>query len=346
MIALQYNVCEGRRRSGKTGNIFEGTVLDKSRVMLQGVEGGSVDEAVGELLSFCGAESMVGADSKVLIKPNLCTERPEMIDTANTSAEVIEAVVRHLRDITEHVCICESDGARYTVEQAYENNGIYPLVEKYGIEAVNFSREEQVWVENDRLGRWNFARRFLESDVFITLPTLKTHATTVFTGSLKNQWGCVPRCDRLIWHKYLSELLCDIAELVPPAMSIMDGIVGMQGRGPINGYPIGANVLIGGRDQVAVDAVSMRLIHLDPYSSEHVRMAAERGIGRIAEDEIDIEGDFERYSVEVEPAREDWAIKLLNLLSRSEFITRHFIMNNHTFYPVRKAVIVLRRLIG
>lgn len=343
---MQYNDREGEWRSRESGNTFEGTVLEKSRVMLRGVEGGSVDEAVGDILSFCGAESRIRSDSRVLVKPNLCTERPEMIETANTSIEVIESVVRHLRDITGHVCICESDGARYTVEQAYENNGIYPLIERYGIEAVNFSREEQVWVENGHIGRWSFARRFLESDAFITLPTLKTHATTVFTGSLKNQWGCVPRCDRLIWHKHLSELLCDIAELVPPAMSIMDGIVGMQGRGPINGYPINANVLAGGSDQVAVDAVSMRLIHLDPYSSEHVRMAAERGIGRIAEDEIEIEGDFEKYSVEVEPAREDWAIKLLNLLSRSEFVTKYFIMNNHTFYPVRKAVIVLRRLIG
>jgi uncharacterized protein (DUF362 family) len=305
-----------------------------------------VEDVVAEVLSFCGAQERIKPDSKVVIKPNLCTERFDMIPTANTSLPVIEAVVRHVRDITPHVTIGEADGARYTVEQAYENNGIYGLAEKYGVDAVSFSKDDQVWVENDKLGKWNFGRTFLESDVFITLPVIKTHATTVFTGAMKNQWGCVPRYDRLIWHKYLDELLSDIAELVPPSIVIMDGIKGMQGRGPINGYAIDANVILGGNDPVAVDATSMRLIGLDPYSSAHIRIAHERGVGTMAEDDIEIDGDFEKHRIDAEPARKDWAIKILNLLSRSEFITKTFIMNDRTFYPIRKMVIGLRKLIG
>ena len=320
--------------------------MEKSRIIIRSVKDRTVEDVVGEILAFCGAPALVKPGSKVVVKPNLCTERLDMIPTANTSLPVIEAVVKHLVDLGARVTIGEADGARYTVEQAYENNGIYPLVKRYGIEAVNFTNEEQVWVENDKLGKWNFARVFLESDFFVTLPVVKTHATTVFTGALKNQWGCVPRHDRLIWHKYLSELLCDIAQLVPPALVIMDGITGMQGRGPINGYAINADVILGGTDPVAVDATSMRLIHLDPYSSKHVKMAAKRGIGRIAEDGIEIDGDFERLRVKVEAAHEDWAIKLLNLLSRSEFVTKTFIMNDRTFYPIRRMVIALRRLIG
>jgi len=320
--------------------------MAQSRVIIRSIAERPLDEVIGEIFSFCNVSRSVGPGTKVLIKPNLCTERVDMKHTANTSLAVIESVVKHLRDLTPHITIGESDGARYTVEQAYETNGIYGLVEKYGVTAINFTREEQVSVPNEALGKWSFARRFLETDYFITLPALKTHATTVFTGSLKNQWGCVPRNDRLIWHKHLDRLLSDIAALVPVKLSIMDGIVGMQGRGPINGYPINANLLVGGVDEVAVDATSMRLIGLDPYSSGHVRLAAERGIGAIAEGDIGIDGDFERLRVAIEPAVQDWAIKLLNLFSRSEFITKTFIMNDHMFYPIRSVVVKMRKLIG
>lgn len=321
--------------------------MAKSGVIIRSVREMPLDDAVAAVFSFCGVDRAVTRDTKVLIKPNLCTERPEMIHTANTSLGLIEAVVKRLRDVTPHITIGEADGARYTVEQAYETNGIHGLVERYGVRAVNFSTlEDQVPVPNEALGAWSFAREFLETDYFITLPALKTHATTVFTGSLKNQWGCVPRRDRLIWHKHLDRLLCDIAVLVPPRLSIMDGIVGMQGRGPINGYPIDAGVIIGGTDEVAVDATGMRLIGLDPYSSGHVRLAAERGIGRIAAAEIEIDGDFEKHRVTIEPAAQDWAIKLLNLFSRSEFITKNFIMNDRLFYPIRRVVVNLRKLIN
>lgn len=320
--------------------------MNKTKVIIRSVENRPVRDVISEIFRFCGAENSLSRGMNVVIKPNLCTERPDMIEVANTSLDVIEAVVSELLEYGVNVIIGESDGARYTVEQAYRNCGIYELAEKYGIDAVNFSRDEQVSVENDILGEWKFGRKFLESDFFITLPTMKTHATTVFTGALKNQWGCVPRRDRIIWHKYLDRLLADIALLVPPGITIMDGIVGMQGRGPINGYPINANVLLGGTDPVAVDAASMRLIGLDPYSSGHIRLAAESGVGAIDEAEIEIDGDFDSLKVDVEPARTDWAIKLLNLFSRSEFITRYLILNDQLFYPVRGVVIKMRKLIG
>lgn len=317
-----------------------------SRVIIRSIKEHSLDEAIASILSFCGVARAIQRDTKVLLKPNLCTERVEMIHTANTSLAVIESVVKHLREMTPHITIGEADGARYTVEQAYETNGVNDLARRYGIRAINFSREEQVSVPNEVLGHWSFARQFLETDFLVSLPVLKTHATTVFTGAVKNQWGCVPRRDRLVWHKYLDRLLCDIAVLVPVRLTIMDGIIGMQGRGPINGYAINAGVLIGSTDEVAVDATGMRLIGLDPFTSGHIRLAAERGIGAIAAKDIEIDGDFERLRVTVEPAVQDWAIKLLNLLSRSEFITKKFIMNDSLFYPVRRMVVGLRRLIG
>ncbi|MBU8920721.1 MAG: DUF362 domain-containing protein [Bacteroidales bacterium] len=320
--------------------------MDKSRIFIRSIKDAPLGEVVTGILDSCGARDNISSGTRVLIKPNLCTERKEMIHTANTSIGVTEAVVKYLKDIGADVTICEADGARYTVEEAYEANGIYDLVKKYDIKAVNLSNDEKIWLDSRHVGKWDFAKTFIETDYFITLPALKVHATTVFTGSLKNQWGCVPRRDRLIWHKYMPEMLAEIARIVPPRISLMDGIVGMQGRGPINGYPINAGVIIGGNDPVAVDAVGMRLLGLEPVTSEIVRVAAERGVGMIAKKDIEIDGDFDGLRVKVEFAKEDWAIKLLNFFSRSEFITQKIIMNDNLFYPIRRMVIGIRKLIN
>jgi uncharacterized protein (DUF362 family) len=164
----------------------------------------------------------------------------------------------------------------------------------------------------------------------------------VFTGALKNQWGCIPRYDRILLHKYLHELIGDVNKLRPVTIALMDGLVGMQGRGPINGYPIDMNVLLASRDPVALDATGMRLIGLEPATSRHIVHAQRIGLGTLQRDEISINGPFEDLRRRVEPASEDWAIKLMNRLARSPFLTKHLLLNDGLFYPVRRAVNVVR----
>ena len=139
-------------------------------------------------------------------------------------------------------------------------------------------------VPDARMTGFGMSKTWLEADVFITLPVLKTHATTVFTGALKNQWGCIPRYDRILLHKHLHELIVEVNRLRPVTLALMDGLVGMQGRGPINGYPIDLNVLLASRDPVALDATGMRLIGLDPLTSQHVVHAEKIGLGHLAAD--------------------------------------------------------------
>src|SRR5262249_52398941 len=151
-------------------------------------------------------------------------------------------------------------------EAAFENNGVYRLAEEMNIKVLNLSKDVLIDMPDARLKGFGMAKTWLEADAFITLPVLKTHATTVFTGSLKNQWGCIPRYDRILLHKYLHELIAAINKIRPVTLALMDGLVGMQGRGPINGYPINLNVLLASRDPVALDASAMRLIGLEPQT--------------------------------------------------------------------------------
>jgi uncharacterized protein (DUF362 family) len=317
-----------------------------SQVFLRRAERSNPLPVVRELLDACRWQELVGSGASVVIKPNLCTERPEQIHTANTSLVVLEAVCRVLRERTSRITIVESDGSRYKAEAAFENNGVYRLAKELELKVVNLSKDELVEVPDPRMKGFGMARTWLEAEVFITLPALKTHATTVITGTLKNQWGCIPRYDRILLHKHLHELICEINRLRPVTLALMDGLVGMQGRGPINGYPINLNVLLASRDPVALDATAMRLMGLEPATSRHVVHAHNIGLGALADAEIAVDGPFAELKTSIEPAAKDWAIDLLNLVARSPFLTKHLLLNDRIFYPVRRVVTILRRLRG
>jgi uncharacterized protein (DUF362 family) len=297
---------------------------------------------VRELLEHCGLQELVRPGASVVIKPNLCTERPDMIHCANTSLSVLRAVCTVIRERTPNVTIVESDGARYPAEAAFENTGVYRMAEQLKCKVLNLSKDTLLDVPDARMAGFGMSKTWLEADCFITLPVLKTHATTVFTGALKNQWGCIPRYDRILLHKHLHELIVEVNRLRPVTLALMDGLVGMQGRGPINGYPIDLNVLLASRDPVALDATGMRLIGLEPLTSQHIVHADKIGLGTFRTDQIVVDGPFTEVARTVEPAIEDWAIKLMNRVSRSSFLTRNLLLNDGIFYPLRRAVNAVR----
>jgi uncharacterized protein (DUF362 family) len=317
----------------------------KSNVHVRRADRTNPAPAVRDLLEQCRWRELIPAGASVVIKPNLCTERLEQISTANTSIGVLRAVCDVIMERTSKITIVESDGARYPAEAAFENNGVYALAAELGLNVLNLSKDELVEMPDPRLKGFGMARTWLNADAFVTLPVLKTHATTVFTGALKNQWGCIPRYDRILLHKYLHELIGQVNAIRPVTLALMDGLVGMQGRGPINGYPIDLNVVLASRDPVALDATAMRLIGLEPETSQHVVHAERIGLGALSEADIAIDGPFAEMRTTVEPAVEDWAIKVMNQVARSPFITKHLLLNDHVFYPVRRAVGFARQLV-
>jgi hypothetical protein len=99
------------------------------------------------------------------------------------------------------------------------------------------------------------------------------------------------------------------------------------------------------RDPVALDATAMRLIGLEPSVSHHVLHAARIGLGVWEQKSIMVDGPFAELRTRVEPAVEDWAIRLLNRVARSPFLTRHLLLNDGVFYPVRRIVTALRSVV-
>ncbi len=318
--------------------------MNGSTVLIRSVEEKSVFEIIEEIFKKCGYESFIPENSKVVIKVNLSTPFEENAAASNTSPEILEAVCKILKERTDQIVVGESDGMRYKSQDAFEVSGYYPILGKYNIKHMNFSEHEWIETGEDLIKGWGLPKTLLEADVFITLPVLKTHATTVFTGTLKNQFGCYPQYNRILLHPRLDKVLVLINKILKPKLAIMDAIIAMEGRGPINGKPKRLNMILASRDPVALDATAMRLVGIDPYSSGHISLAAKEGLGKINESEIEIDGDFEKFKTTIEPAVKDLPIKLLALISRSKFLTEKLILNPESFYPLRSVAMVFRNM--
>jgi len=308
--------------------------MSKALVAIRSASGGRVEAAVAEVMRLCEWERVVPRGSRVVVKPNLCTPSLDLVEVANTSTEVLSAVCAVLKSRTDDVVIGESDGIRYSAEEAFKINGTREVAGRFGFEVRNFSEDELVPVDHPNLAGWGLPKTLLECDVFVTVAKIKTHATTAFTGALKNQWGCIAQHDRILLHKYLHTLIGEVTEILRPRLAVLDGVVGMEGRGPVNGRPVRLDVVMGSQDPVALDATAMRFVGLDPAEAAHIVHAAKIGLGLMSEERILVDSDAQAAK-KFEPAEQDWPIKLLNLMSRSGFLTKHLLLNDTVFFPAR-----------
>lgn len=314
----------------------------RSRVAVFSTRSASLQECVKAILEELEWTAHVGWGASVVLKPNLSWPGKDKAACANTSPEVLDAVIKVLLERTNRIAVGESDGTRFSVDECFEASGYGSVIKENGVRWVNFSKARSRAVEHPLLKGFELPEELLECDVFITLPKLKTHGLTYFTGALKNQWGCIPRNDRILLHRYLDELIVELNLLLKPAFSIMDGILAMGGRGPVNGTPTELGVMLGSRDPVALDAAAIRLVGLDPRRAKHLVLAAEKGLGRFSENEIDLCGNVDG-DLSIEPARLEHSVRLMNFLTRYPFFTYRILLNDRIFKLGKGAVALLRR---
>jgi uncharacterized protein (DUF362 family) len=317
---------------------------EKSKVVLRGVTDATLAARVQECLERCEWEHLVGRDSTVVIKPNLCSAVPATWMMANTDVRITRAVCEVLSTRTRRIYIGESSGLRHRAQECFAISGYVEMAKEMGVDLVNFTEVPWTRVPCEPVGEIELPRLLMEADVFITLPVLKTHALTYFTGALKNQWGCLPQYDRILFHKHLDPMLVSLQALLKPKLTIMDGIIAMEGRGPTNGKPRRLDLILASQDPVAVDATAMRLTGLDPQRARHIVLAAEQRLGRMNAEEIEVDGDWEKHATKFEPAVLDKAIWAMNFMSRYRWFVKHILERDTVFYPVRALVQLMRKV--
>jgi uncharacterized protein (DUF362 family) len=86
--------------------------------------------------------------------------------------------------------------------------------------------------------------------------------------------------------KGISDVVVDINSVLKPALTVIDGFVGMEGRGPVDGTPVKMDLIIAGTDVVATDAIAARIMGFDPNQIKHIRTAAQKELGTIRDIEV------------------------------------------------------------
>ena len=251
------------------------------------------------LAELGGMSTFVKPGQKVLLKVNLLMKkRPE--EAVTTHPSVVEAMVRLVQEAGGIPIIGDSPGGPYTVnslQAIYTRSGLRAVAERTG--AILNEDVGQTTIHNPegKLAKsLTITNCALEADVIIPISKLKTHGMMTFTGAVKILFGVIPGLLKAEYHLKMfkvddfADLLVDITTYIKPALSIMDGVVGMEGDGPSAGKPRNIGALIMSTDPFALDVVAADLIGLKPEKVPTIRAARARGlISRL--EEIQLKGD-------------------------------------------------------
>ena len=243
-----------------------------------------------------GAGKFVQPGEKIVLKVNLLVgEAPEKC--VNTHPLVFKAVAELFAAEGAIIKYGDSPGFGSTLAAA-KKSGIAGVADELKIELADFKDGREVFYEEGIQNKKFFiANGILDSDGIISMPKLKTHALERFTGSIKNQFGCVVGMRKGEFHVKLPDatdfanMLVDLNNFVKPRLYIMDGIIAMEGNGPRGGTPRQMNALLFSTDPVALDATASRMINLEPLFVPTTLIGAQTGSGTYLEDEIEILGD-------------------------------------------------------
>jgi hypothetical protein len=141
----------------------------------------------------------------------------------------------------------------------------------------------------DQIECWELVR---DADVIISVPKLKTHDQTEMTCAIKKLKGLLTdKAKKAMHQEGLFDGVIDLLSIVKPRLAVVDAIVCQEGVGPVFGKPVEMNLVLAGKDVVAVDAVCARLIGYDPEETLLTKNAAERGLGVMDAASIDIIGE-------------------------------------------------------
>lgn len=241
-----------------------------------------------------GLESLIMPGDTVLLKPNLVQPYPYETG-ATTNPHLVEALVGLCREKgARRVVIGDGSCVGADTRKAFENCGLVDAAERTGAELVDFTKSEFQYVVNPlakKMKRIRIPKDFIESDVVINLPVMKTHDALEVSLGLKNMKGLLQTSDKKRFHKWgLAQSIVDLNQIARPDLTIIDGTVGMEGAGPTSGEPVNLGLLLASKDVVAVDVVALEIMGYSLDEVPYIRMAGEAGLGCAALDEIEVEG--------------------------------------------------------
>ncbi len=263
--------------------------MEKSTVAI--VKGERGLEPVFKALDLVDYKSAIAGFNKVLIKVNFITTMTW--DTgATTDPIVVEALIQRLKELSVEIYVVESDATMTNADKAFEATGMAETCKRHGIEYLNLRHVEdkvKIKIPNGECLKDITVPRIVTESAIISAAKMKTHMATKVTLGMKNMFGLLPDKLKFKYHaKGISKVIVDINTVLKPHLTVVDGFVAMEGKGPTDGSPVKMDLIIAGKDAVATDATTARIMGLNPHEISHIRTASQKGLGNI--DDIEIVG--------------------------------------------------------
>lgn len=248
-----------------------------------------------------GLENFVEKGQTVVLKPNVVADHGlrNGVYTGGivTDIGIMRALIEILLPIAGKVVVAEGASInRAETTKLFEHYGYDKLVDLDPVKVSLVDLNADKLVRKSVPGGKRMLSREIpvtleNADTIINVPVMKTHFAALTSLSIKSLQGAMPPIEKYMSHFFgLWQNLINIHHLVKPKLHIMDGLTAQENFGPVYGTPKTMNLIIGGTNPVAVDAVTMRIMGLDPALSPPVQFAYMQGLGSIEPEKINVAG--------------------------------------------------------
>jgi len=247
-----------------------------------------------EGLAHLGISPQEIKGKRILLKPNLVETNPASIHINTHPLVVRGAVEAFLKFGASRVMVAEGPGHCQDTLRVLEESGLGEVLWEDRIPFIDLNYQDAYSIPNvgkfSSLTSLTFPAILRQVDLIVSLAKLKTHHWAGITLSMKNLFGFMPGLyygwpKNVLHYAGIEEAILDITATLRPHLAIVDGIVGMEGDGPIMGDPKPAGVLVMGRNLPAVDATCARIMKVNPYRVGYLKRA-EFVLGTINEADI------------------------------------------------------------
>lgn len=264
--------------------------MDNKVYVVRCPEYAQAGEKIDELLALLGGIGRYArAGEELLLKANLLAPAaPEKAIT--THPAVVAAVARRVAAAGGRAIIADCPGGYQhkpgLLKRTYEACGMTLAAADSGAQ-LNYdtASREAAFPQGRLMRRFEVMSPLLHADGVINLCKLKTHMFMNMTGAVKNSFGVIPGLSKAGYHAKLQEkvqfahMLLDLSDFVSPRLSIMDGVLGMEGEGPgASGTPRPVGLLLAAENPLALDVVAAALMGLEPEHNPLLLAARERGL--------------------------------------------------------------------
>lgn len=279
--------------------------MPKSKVAVIKTTPHTVLGDIQRLNTLADMEKYLSKNSPTILKDNITWHFPYI--SANTTPWQFEGTIQSLHSMGFDDLYAVHNNTVVTDPYKGEKlNKLAPLYEKYNIpEKYNFNPDEIQWAHYTPKARMHALDKIYPDGIYIPdffvgknivhLPTVKTHIYTTTTGAMKNAFGGLLNTRRHYTHTWIHETLVDLLaiqkEIHSGIFAVMDGTICGSGPGPRTMIPVEKDYMLASADQVAIDAISAKMMGFDPMSIKYIRLAHEDGLGTGDPRDIEIVGE-------------------------------------------------------